>query len=67
MDYMEMEVAGIEPASEGSSIEATTCLSQVLRFAYPTPLCGIRNRLSQKYFAARPLRMSERLARIATL
>ena len=42
-----MEVAGIEPASEGISIEATTCLSQVFRFAYQTPLCEIHNRLSQ--------------------
>ena len=50
-----MEVAGIEPASEGISIEATTCLSQVLRFAYQTPLCRIHNRLSQKVIRGTPL------------
>ena len=50
-----MEVAGIEPASEGISIEATTCLSQVLRFAYQTPLCRIHKRLSQKVVRGTPL------------
>ncbi len=43
-----MEVAGIEPASEDVSIEATTCLSQVFRFIYQTLPCKIQNRLSQK-------------------
>ena len=51
---MKMEVAGIEPASEGVSIEATTCLSQVFRFAYQTPPCRIQNRLSQKMVRGSP-------------
>ena len=32
-----MEVAGIEPASEDPSIAASTCLAQILKFAYHTP------------------------------
>ena len=60
-----MEVAGIEPASEDISIVAPTCVSQIFRFAYRSPCAGFLIDYLKRRFAAHPLRMDERLARIA--